>query len=106
MSSESDNESWDITTNLGTTALGVASQRAAETAQRNPLVRDDFAAVMVAASNEPGWQTMATGDLSWMGPEDDKDDAQQRPDAITSPPAQYSSTTTVPLLSRREFGRS
>jgi methyltransferase (TIGR00027 family) len=72
MSSESDNESWGITTNLGTTALGVASQRAAETAQRNPLVRDDFAAVMVAASNEPGWQTMATGDLSWMGPEDDK----------------------------------
>lgn len=72
MSSQSENESWGITTNLGTTALGVASQRAAETAQRDPLVRDDFAAVMVAAADQPGWQTMATGDLSWMGPEDDR----------------------------------
>ncbi|MGO4443452.1 SAM-dependent methyltransferase [Mycobacterium sp. 2YAF39] len=72
MSSDRHNESWGITANLGTTALGVASQRAAETAQPHPLVRDDFAAIMVAAANEPGWQTMATGDLSWMGPEDDK----------------------------------
>ena len=71
MSSNGGRESWGIKTNLGTTVLGVASQRAAETAQPHPLVRDDFAAVMVAASNEPGWQTMATGDLSWMGPEDD-----------------------------------
>jgi len=47
-------------------------QRRSETAQPHPLVRDDFAAIMVAAANEPGWQTMATGDLSWMGPEDDK----------------------------------
>ena len=65
-------ESWDITTNLGTTALAVAAQRAAETAQQDPLIRDDFAAVLVAAVNEPGWQTMANGDLSWMGPEDDR----------------------------------
>jgi methyltransferase (TIGR00027 family) len=72
MSPDSGNESWGITANLGTTALGVASQRAAETAQPHPLVRDDFASVMVAAANQPGWQTMATGDLSWMGPEDDK----------------------------------
>jgi methyltransferase (TIGR00027 family) len=64
-------EGWDITTNLGTTALAVAAQRAAETTQENPLIRDEFAAVLVAAVNEPGWQTMASGDLSWMGPEDD-----------------------------------
>ncbi|MGO9386248.1 MAG: class I SAM-dependent methyltransferase [Mycobacterium sp.] len=64
-------KSWGITTNLGTTALAVAAQRAAETAQENALVRDEFAAVLVAAVNEPGWQTMAQGDLSWMGPEDD-----------------------------------
>jgi methyltransferase (TIGR00027 family) len=71
VSSSGGSGSWGIKTNLGSTALGVASQRAAETAQPHPLVRDHFAAVMVAASNEPGWQTMATGDLSWMGPEDD-----------------------------------
>lgn len=65
------NDSWDVTTNLGTTALGVAAQRAAETAQDDPLFRDEFAAVLVAAVEEPGWQMMASGDLSWMGPEDD-----------------------------------
>jgi methyltransferase (TIGR00027 family) len=64
-------ESWGITANLGATALAVAAQRAAETAQENPLIRDEFAAVLVAAVDEPGWQTMASGDLSWMGPEDD-----------------------------------
>ena len=52
-------QSWDITTNLGATALTVAAQRAAETAQQQPLVRDEFAAILVAAVNDPGWMTMA-----------------------------------------------
>ena len=64
-------ESWGVTADLGATALAVAAQRAAETAQENPLIKDKFAAVLVAAVDEPGWQTMAGGDLSWMGPEDD-----------------------------------
>ena len=64
-------ESWDVTTNLGATALTVAAQRAAETAQAEPLIKDEFAALLVRAVNEPGWQTMAEGDLSWLGPEDD-----------------------------------
>ena len=64
-------QSWDITTNLGETALCVAAQRAAETAQPEPLIRDEFAALLVGAVDEPGWQTMAGGDLSWLGPEDD-----------------------------------
>ncbi|MGD9622920.1 MAG: SAM-dependent methyltransferase [Mycolicibacterium sp.] len=65
------NDGWDITTNLGATALAVAAQRAAETAQPNPLVRDEFAAILIDAVNEPGWQAMAKGDLAWMGPDDD-----------------------------------
>ena len=28
---------------------------AAETAQQQPLVRDEFAAILVAAVNDPGW---------------------------------------------------
>ncbi|MDT5259556.1 MAG: hypothetical protein QOD10_4636 [Mycobacterium sp.] len=43
------NESWYIRPNLGITALAIAAQRAAETAQEEPLVRDEFAAVLVAA---------------------------------------------------------
>lgn len=65
-------ENWDITTNLGATALTVAAQRAAETAQRQPLVRDEFAAILVAAVNEPGWIAMARGDLSWIEPENER----------------------------------
>jgi O-methyltransferase involved in polyketide biosynthesis len=63
--------SWDVTTDLGSTALAVAAQRAAETAQDDPLIHDEFAAVLVAAANEPGWQRIACGDLSWMGAQDD-----------------------------------
>jgi methyltransferase (TIGR00027 family) len=66
-----DNETWGVATNLGSTAVAVAAQRAAETAQYEPLIRDEFAALLVAAVGEPGWQTMAQGDLSWMGPPDD-----------------------------------
>jgi hypothetical protein len=40
-------QSWDITTNLGATALSVAAQRAAETAQADPVIRDEFAALLV-----------------------------------------------------------
>jgi methyltransferase (TIGR00027 family) len=68
---EGASESWYITTDLGATALAVAAQRAAETAQQHPLVRDEFAAILVAAVNDPGWMTMAGGDLSWMGPENE-----------------------------------
>jgi methyltransferase (TIGR00027 family) len=64
-------ESWNITTSLGATALSVAALRAAETAQDDPLVRDEFAAVLVAAVNEPGWQAMAQREPSWIGAEDD-----------------------------------
>jgi O-methyltransferase involved in polyketide biosynthesis len=88
-------ESWDITTNLGTTALAVGAQRAAETAQEEPLVRDEFAAVLVAAVNEPGWQTMAQGDLSWMGAEEDIGSALAR--SILGMCADAWATTTGPM---------
>ncbi|SBS76727.1 putative S-adenosyl-L-methionine-dependent methyltransferase MAV_5150 [uncultured Mycobacterium sp.] len=63
--------SWDITTDLGSTALAVAAQRAAETAQDNPLIHDEFAAVLVAAAQDPGWLTIASGDTSWLGADND-----------------------------------
>jgi methyltransferase (TIGR00027 family) len=63
--------SWDITTDLGSTALAVAAQRAAETAQDDPLIHDEFAAVLVAAANEPAWNRIASGDLSWLGADND-----------------------------------
>jgi O-methyltransferase involved in polyketide biosynthesis len=63
-----DNETWGVATNLGSTAVAVAAQRAAETARDHPLIRDEFAALPVAAVGE---QDGRRCDLSWMGPPDD-----------------------------------
>jgi O-methyltransferase involved in polyketide biosynthesis len=55
-----DNETCGVATNLGSTAVAVAAQRAAETARDHPLIRDGFAALLVAGVGEPGWQTIGT----------------------------------------------
>ena len=43
-----DNDTWDIATSVGATAVGVAAARAAETASDNPLISDPYAAVLVS----------------------------------------------------------
>jgi O-methyltransferase involved in polyketide biosynthesis len=51
-------DTWDITTSLGATALGVAAYRAAETIQPNPLIQDEVASILVSAAGTPGWQRL------------------------------------------------
>jgi methyltransferase (TIGR00027 family) len=43
-----DNDSWDIATSVGSTAVMVAAARAAETAGENPLIRDQFAGPLIS----------------------------------------------------------
>ena len=50
-----DNDSWDITQSVGSTALGVAAARAAETESKNPLINDPFARVFIDAAGEGMW---------------------------------------------------
>ncbi|MEU2088116.1 class I SAM-dependent methyltransferase [Nocardia beijingensis] len=45
-----DGDVWDIVSGVGLTALGVATFRALETAAPDPLIRDDYAPLFVAAS--------------------------------------------------------
>jgi methyltransferase (TIGR00027 family) len=54
-----DNDSWDITESVGSTALGVAAARAAETDSENPLIRDPFARAFLEAAGEGMWSLMA-----------------------------------------------
>ncbi|WP_116373626.1 class I SAM-dependent methyltransferase [Mycobacterium sp. MFM001] len=54
-----DDDSWDITESVGSTALGVAAARAAETAADNPLIRDPFAQVFVDAAGRGMWSLFA-----------------------------------------------
>jgi methyltransferase (TIGR00027 family) len=49
-----DNDSWDITSSVGETALRVAAARAAETAKAQPLIRDPFAQVFLDAAGDAG----------------------------------------------------
>ncbi len=48
--SRAEGDSWDVTESVGATALAVAAARAAETAQPDALIRDEFAFLLVAAA--------------------------------------------------------
>jgi methyltransferase (TIGR00027 family) len=54
-----DNDSWGITESVGSTALGVAAARAAETDSENPLIRDPFARAFLEAAGDGMWSLMA-----------------------------------------------
>ncbi|MFI5783218.1 class I SAM-dependent methyltransferase [Nocardia sp. NPDC051570] len=49
-----DGDTWDIVSSVGATALGVATARALEAEQPDALVRDEYAALFVAASDHEG----------------------------------------------------
>jgi O-methyltransferase involved in polyketide biosynthesis len=48
------NDSWDIATSVGATAVMVALARAAETASADPLIRDQFAEPLVSTPQLAG----------------------------------------------------
>lgn len=61
----SDGDSWHITESVGATALSVAAARAVETAAADPLIRDEFAYLLVSSAGKP-WARLAS-DLEWIG---------------------------------------
>jgi methyltransferase (TIGR00027 family) len=54
--SRTDDDSWDITESVGTTALGVAWSRSQESASTCPLFTDPYAEMFVEAAIARGWQ--------------------------------------------------
>src|SRR5271157_1004108 len=68
-----DNDSWDITESVGTTALGVAAARAAETDSENPLIRDPFARLFLDAAGPGMWSMFgnptASAELAGVDPD-------------------------------------
>jgi methyltransferase (TIGR00027 family) len=50
MTTRTDDDSWDIATSVGSTAVMVAAARAAETESDNPLIRDEFAGILVGTT--------------------------------------------------------
>jgi methyltransferase (TIGR00027 family) len=59
-----DNDSWEITESVGSTALGVAAARAAETDSDRPLIQDPFARAFLDAAGEGMWSLTSDPKLS------------------------------------------
>jgi methyltransferase (TIGR00027 family) len=53
-----DDDTWDIATSVGTTAVMVAAARAAETARDNPLIHDPYAKMLVDGAGTGVWGFM------------------------------------------------
>ena len=53
-----DDDTWDIATSVGSTAVLVAAARAAETGQPDPLIRDPFAKALVDGVGTGVWEHM------------------------------------------------
>jgi len=59
-----DDDSWDIATSVGATAVMVAAARAAETERDKPLIRDPYAKVLVAGAGTGIWGFMLDGEFT------------------------------------------
>ncbi len=57
-SSRTDDDTWDIATSVGSTAVMVAAARAAETDKPDPLIRDPYAKILVGNAGTGVWETM------------------------------------------------
>ena len=53
----SHDDTWDIATSVGSTAVMVAAARAKETAGPDPLIRDPYAGVLVAGAGAGMWES-------------------------------------------------
>jgi methyltransferase (TIGR00027 family) len=53
-----DDDTWDIATSVGSTAVMVAAARAAETAKPDPLISDPYAEILVAGAGTGVWEFM------------------------------------------------
>ncbi|MGB3356979.1 MAG: class I SAM-dependent methyltransferase [Mycobacterium sp.] len=53
-----DNDTWDIASSVGATAVMVAAARAAETDRPDPLIRDPYAKILVADAGTGAWEFM------------------------------------------------
>jgi methyltransferase (TIGR00027 family) len=58
------NDTWDIATSVGSTAVMVAAARAGETAKADPLIRDPYAEVLVAGVGAGVWDLVRSEEFA------------------------------------------
>jgi methyltransferase (TIGR00027 family) len=71
------NDSWDIATSVGATAVMVALARAAETASADPLIRDQFAEPLVSTPELEGVREQVA---AWWSAEPNGEETDDDPD--------------------------
>lgn len=59
----SHDDTWDIASSVGTTAVMVAAARARETESADPLIRDPYARLLVAAADSGVWEKFLGQDM-------------------------------------------
>ncbi|MGV0849257.1 SAM-dependent methyltransferase [Mycolicibacterium phlei] len=59
-----DDDTWDIATSVGTTAVMVAAARARETERDDALIRDPYAKILVSGAGTGVWERILDPDLS------------------------------------------
>lgn len=62
-SSRTDNDTWDISSSVGATAVMVAAARAAETRRPDALIRDPYAEMLIAEAGDGVWGLMLDDDF-------------------------------------------
>ncbi|ART73186.1 SAM-dependent methyltransferase [Mycobacterium dioxanotrophicus] len=60
----SHDDTWDIATSVGTTAVMVAAARAAETEREDPLITDPYARLLVTGAGTGIWETLLDKDFA------------------------------------------
>ena len=60
----SHDDTWDIATSVGTTAVMVAAARARETESAEPLIRDPYARMLVAGAGTGVWEAFLDGSMA------------------------------------------
>ncbi|BBZ09748.1 putative S-adenosyl-L-methionine-dependent methyltransferase [Mycolicibacterium doricum] len=58
-----DDDTWDIATSVGSTAVMVAASRAAETERPEPLIRDPYARLLVSGAGTGIWEKVLDADF-------------------------------------------
>lgn len=58
-----DDDSWDIVSSVGATALGVAALRAGETRRADALFHDQYAELLVRAVGSTDWTRLSQGEI-------------------------------------------
>src|SRR5690348_18456803 len=59
----SENDTWDISSSVGATAVMVAAARAAETRRADALIRDPYAEMLIAEAGDGVWALMLDDDF-------------------------------------------